>query len=198
MGCSSSRWHSLDCNVQNKLQNVAEMTTSLSKGKSNISRTVSRWLNLVLGDSADTLRDIPINSLSVVGVTYSEEDVTAFQDAVKGALPGQPDAPIEFSGPFDTTAAQAASGTGVVPALSGSHTVLSALVGGMTPRSLDIQIGMRQTWETGEPQFGISKSATSGYIITKYDVDPSAGTYSARAVLYPGSALPAFGTAAEA
>jgi hypothetical protein len=155
-------------------------------------RTVSKFTKFIIGDSGNVLRSIPINTLSVVGVEYDERDLTAWQDAVKGALPDMPDAPIEFGGPFDTTAAAA------VPALSGSHTILSALNGVQTPRTIDIQIGIRQTWEDGEPQFGISQSATSGYIVTKYTVDLSSMTYSAKAVLYPGSSLPAWGTTAEA
>ena len=160
-------------------------------------RTVTRYVNFVISDTGDTLRDIPINSLSVCGVTYEEQDLTAFQDAVRGALPGMPDAPIEISGPFDTTAAQAASGTGAVPALSGSHTVLSGLCGDMTPRTLDVQIGVRHTWETGEPQFGISGTATVGYLCTAYTVNLDDMTYSAKFALFPGSTLPAWGTNPE-
>src|SRR3990167_3353353 len=155
-------------------------------------RTTFKNLDLRISDSGNgTIRSIPINSLSVVGVVYDEVDLTAWQDAVKGSLPSMPDAPIDFGGPWDTSAA-AAAGT-----LSGSHTILSAVNGAMTPLMLDIQFGMRHAWESGEPQFGITASATSGYIVTKYVVDPSTMMYSARAVLYPGSALPAFGTAAE-
>ena len=155
-------------------------------------RTVSKFTKFVIGDSGNVLRSIPINTLSVVGVEYDEEDLTAWQDAVKGALSNMPDAPIEFGGPFDTSAAVA------VANLSGSHTVLSVLNGLLVPRTIDIQIGIRQAWEAGEPQFGISQTATSGYIITKYNVDLSSMTYSAKAVLYPGSALPAWDIAAEA
>lgn len=164
----------------------------------NTGRTVSRWTNFIIEDSGTTLREIPINTLSICGVTYEEQDLTAFQDAVKGALPGMPDAPIEISGPFDTTAAQTASASGVAPALSGSHTILSGINGLSTPLSLDVQIGVRHTWETGEPQFGISQSATSGYLCVNYTVDLSTMTYSAKFVLFPGSSLPAWGTAAEA
>jgi len=161
-------------------------------------RTVSKFTNLVMSDDSNALRDVPINTLSVCGVTYEEQDVHAFQDAVMSALPGMPDAPIDFSGPFDTTAAQAASGTGVVPALSGPHSMLSTMNGAYTPRSVDVQIGMRQTWETGEPQFGLTATATSGYLVTSYNVNLDDMTYSATLRLYPGSSLPAWGTAAEA
>ncbi|MHC4464842.1 MAG: hypothetical protein ACYS30_25945, partial [Planctomycetota bacterium] len=94
-------------------------------------------------------------------------------DAVKTALPNHPDAPIEVSGLFDSSVVQAASGTGVAPALSGAHTVLSGLAGALTPLTLDVQFGIRQTWETGEPQFGITSSATSGYVCTSYTVNPT-------------------------
>lgn len=157
----------------------------------NVGRTTSKWLNFIVGDSADTLRNIPVNNVSIVGVTYEEHDMTAFQDAVKGALPGMPDAPIEVTGPLDTAAAAAS------PTLSGSHTVLAGIIGNPTPRTIDVQFGMRHAWETGEPQFGVSKSATSGYILMAYTVDPNAMTYTATFRLLNGSALPAFGTAAE-
>lgn len=156
----------------------------------NTGRTTFKNVNFIIHDGT-ALRNIPINSLSAVGVVYDEVDLTAFQDAVRGRLPAMPDAPIEIGGPFDTTAA------GASPALSGSHTVLSALNGAQTPRSLDIQIGMRHAWESGEPQFGLTSSATSGYVVTSYIVNPAEGTYTARLVLFPGSALPAWGTAAE-
>ena len=165
-------------------------------------RTVSRRINFAISDAAGTLRDIPIDGISIVGVTYEEQDLTAFQDAVRGALPNMPDAPIDIHGPWSSKAATAASAAGAVPALSGSHTVLSALVGvyPTTPCTLDVQFGVRQTWETGEPQFGISGSTggagLSGYICTKYTVNDDL-TYDARFVLFPGSLLPAWGTKIE-
>ena len=161
-------------------------------------RTVSRWVNFVIEDSAQTIRDIPINSISMVGVVYEEQDLTAFQDLVKGALPNMPDAPIEITGPWSTAAAQAASGSAVAPALSGSHTVLNDLPGAMLPLTLDVQFGDRATYTDGAAQFGISQSATSGYICTSYTVNADDSTYSARFVLFPGSALPAWGVAVEA
>lgn len=154
-------------------------------------RTTFKHVRFIINDSGAALRHIPISSLSVVGVQYDEQDITAFQDAVRGRLPSMPDAPIEFGGPFDSSAAATS------PTLSGSHTILSALNGGMTPLTLDIQLGVRHDWEAGEPQFGLTKTATSGYIVTNYTVNPQEGTYSARAVLFPGSALPAWGTTAE-
>ena len=161
-------------------------------------RTVSRFINFVISDDSNALRDVPINDISVCGVVYEEQDMTAFQDAVKGALPNMPDAPIDISGPLDTTASSGASGTGTVPSLTGSHVVLMNLNGGMTPRSVDVQFGIQRTWTTDDPQFGITASATSGYLVTGYTINGSDMTYSASLRLYPGSAIPAWGTAAEA
>lgn len=158
-------------------------------------RTVSKWVRFVVDDSAGTPREIPINSISVVGLRYDEQDVTAFQDAVKSALANQPEAPIEVSGPWDTSAAVAAAGSAAAPTLSGSHTVLNGINGGGTPLSLGVYFGVRHFWETGEPVFGISSTATTGYTCTSYTVDPSNMTYTARFAVYPGS-VPAWGTAA--
>jgi len=159
-------------------------------------RTVSRWVNFSVEDAA-AMRDIPFNTLSVCGITYEEQDLTAFQDAVKGALPGMPDAPIEISGPFDTTAVVTAAASTAAPALSGSHTVLSVINGGSDPKALDIKFGIRTHWEDGAPQFGITPTAVSGYLCVNYTVDVSTMLYTARFVLYPGSAIPAWGTAIE-
>ena len=155
-------------------------------------RTVARWTDFIIEGSDTTIRSIPIDSINGVGLTYDEVDLTAFQDACKGALPETPDCVITITGPFDTTAA-AAVGT-----LSGSHTILSAIVGGVTPLSLDFQVGIRHAWETGEPQFGISQSATSGFLCRSYDPDINTGKYSASFGMFPGSSAPAWGTEAEA
>ena len=155
-------------------------------------RTTYKHLLFFIGDSANTLRSLPIDSLSAVGLKYDEQELTAWQDAVKGRLPTMPDAPLEFGGPLDTSAA-VSTATG----LSGSHTVLVPLVGSETPRTVDIRFGIRAAPEADSPQFGISQSATSGYIVTSYEVDPKSMTFKARAVLIPGSVLPAFGTTAE-
>lgn len=154
-------------------------------------RTVSRWLQFNISDSGDTLRSIPINSINDVGLDYPYKDLTAFQDALKGALPETPDCVIKISGPFDNSVA-AAAGT-----LSGSHTILSGIVGGNTPLSLDVQVGIRHAWEADEPQFGITASTTSGFLCTKYNVNLDDGTYEAEFSMYPGSSAPAWGTAAE-
>lgn len=157
----------------------------------NTGRTTSKWTDFRVDDSSGTLRSIPVDSINGVGLTYDEVDLTAFQDAIHGALPAHPDCTITITGPFDTTTAQTA-GT-----LSGSHTILSAINGGVTPLTIDVQVGMRHAWESGEPQFGITSSTTSGFLCFDYQPDINAGKYSAKFRMFPGSSAPAWGTTAE-
>lgn len=161
-------------------------------------RTVTKYVNFVIDDSGGTIRDVPINSVSLLGILFEEQNLTAFQDAVMGRLPNMPDAPITISGPFDTTAVVAASGTGVVPALSGSHIVLEPVNGLFTPLTVDVQFGIQATWSTGDPQFGITATAANGYLVFDYRVDPNTMIYTCELRLFPGSASPAWGTGAEA
>jgi len=159
-------------------------------------RTVKRWVRFVVDDSAGTLREIPVDSINGVGLEYPEGDVTAFQDAMRGVLPDTPDCTISISGPVDNSAAQAAAASGAAPVLSGSHTVLSAIAGRSTPLTLGIYIGIGHYWETGEPVFGITSSATAGFLCLSYIVDPGTMKYTATFKVYPGSTAPAWGTTA--
>jgi len=158
---------------------------------SQTGRTVSKWVDFRIDDSGGTMRSIPVDSIGNVGLEYPEADLTAFQDAMRGALPETPTCEFNISGPFDNSVV-AAAGT-----LSGSHTVLNPINGGNTPLSLDIQIGIRHAWESGEPQFGISSSATSGFLVRDYVVDLETMKYTATIYMYPGSDAPAWGTTAE-
>lgn len=153
-------------------------------------RTVSRYVRFILGDSGNVLRNIPVNTIGGIGFENDVVDLTAFQDAVKNVMLNLPGATISFGGPFDNTAA---AGT---PALSGSHIVLVALVDVNVPRSLDIQFGIQTAWTAGDPQFGMTRSATSGVVLTKYTVNPESMMYSAELQIF-GSVAPAWGTAAE-
>ena len=161
-------------------------------------RTVSKWFNFVVDDSAGVIRDIPVYTVSLVGVQYEEQDLTALADQVTGAMANMPDCPIEITGPMSTKAAQAASGTGVAAAYSGSHTVLEPISRTVIALTLDCQFGIQALWATTMPQFGISMVAgVTGYVCTSYVVDPATMTYTCKFALWAGSALPAWGTAAE-
>lgn len=164
----------------------------------NTGRTPSKFLRFIIDDSAGTLREVPANRIGNIGLTYPEVDLSAFQDAVSGFLQGRPDFALEFGGAFDTVAAAAVAASGAAPVLSGSHTVLQPITGLMVPLSWGVYFGVRHYWETGEPVFGISSSATSGMLLFDYQVVPGEQDlmYSAKLRLYPGSSAPAWGTSA--
>lgn len=145
-------------------------------------RTHAKHIKVYLDNSGGTLTDITAytNNVGTIGLTYETQDVTAFSDGVKNIVIGQPTAPLTIGGPFDTTI----------------HTHMTGINGVATPLSLDIQIGIRHTWEAGEPQFGITSSATVGYLCHSYTVDIGANTWSAQLDVY-GATAPAWGTAAE-
>lgn len=145
-------------------------------------RTTFKYVEFHVDDSGGTLQQLTdLMGLSVVGLQYDEQDVTAFADAVKNALPGHPDAPITARFRFSTDVVD--------------H--LKDINGQQTPLSLDIRFGIRQAWEAGEPQFGITSDSTDGYICTGFTVNPDDMTVEAQFVLMGGSTAPAWGTAAE-
>ncbi len=145
-------------------------------------RTHSKHITVKLDNSGGTLTDITayVNSVGSIGVTYDTQDVTAFSDGSKNIVIGQPALPLTIGGPFDTVI----------------HSQMTGINGAATPLSLDIQVGIRHTWEAGEPQFGITSSATSGYLCHSYVVDMQANTWSAQLDVF-GPTAPAWGTAAE-
>jgi hypothetical protein len=163
-------------------------------------RTVGKYVRFLIKDSGAVLREIPVDKIGDVGLTYPEVELTAIQDAVQGFLAGLPGFSLEIEGPLDNSSAVAAAGSGAAPTLSGSHTVLNPVNGLTTPLSLGIYIGMGRYWTTGDPVFGLSSSSTNGVIVTSY-VMQGLGTqdparYKAKIAMYPGSAAPAWGTAA--
>ena len=155
-------------------------------------RTVGKYFKLQIEDSGGTMRDIPVTTAGGVGITYDEVDLTALQDALKGVLAGQGNASVTITGPFDNTAAQAASASGAAAALSGSHTVLQPLNGGQTGRSAGFYIGIQGYWATGDPVFG----GIDSFIVTDYTVDMATGMYSSKIAYKAGATAPAWGTTA--
>jgi len=145
-------------------------------------RTHAKHITVKLDNSSGTLTDITayVNNIGTVGLTYDTQDVTAFSDGVKNIVIGQPEAPLTISGPFDTVI----------------HAQMIAINGAVAPLSLDIQVGIRHAWEAGEPQFGITSSATVGYLCHSYTVDMQNNTWSAQLNVF-GATAPAWGTAAE-
>lgn len=161
-------------------------------------RTVSRWSLFIVDDVGGTLRSLPINTINGVGLEFEAKDITAWQDAIKGSLPGQPSCSIDIAGPLTTDAAVT-----VAAGVSGSHTILAAIqaAGGVqttgVPLTLDFRAGMRHAWEAGEPQFGITGGTTDGYWMSSYIPNWNDSSYTAKFEIYAGSTAPAWGTTAE-
>jgi hypothetical protein len=137
----------------------------------NTGRTNVKWIQVFLSNSSGILTEITsyVNSVGTLGMTYDTTDVTAYADFVKNFTVGQPGAPISISGPFDTTlyAMMIAYSTAGRTTISGWGL------------SFDVRIGIQHAWTAGEPVFGITGSANSGYQITSFTVDTSAMTWQA-------------------
>ena len=158
-------------------------------------RTASKYMKFQIEDSGGTLRDIPVGSFGDIGITYDEVDVSSLQEAVKGMLSGQGNFSVTITGPFDNTAAATASASGEASEdhMSGSHTVLSALNGGNTPRAFGVYIGVQADWSTGDPVFG----ADNCVIVTDYKCNDGVN-YSATISHVSGGTAPSWGTTAIA
>lgn len=162
----------------------AIITYILALGTAQTGRSVSRWTDIYLDDSGGTLRKLSgVKTISGLGLNFPIEDVTALSDAVKNGLPNTPEAQIEIGGKLDNTAS------------IGTHIVLSGVNGLSVPLTFDVRFGIQHAWEAGEPQWGITSSATSGMLVTKYEVDQELNFTATLIVM--GPTAPAWGTAAE-
>lgn len=143
-------------------------------------RSNAKFIQVYLDDSGGTLTDITagVNTVGQVGLTADTQDNTNWSDGVKNITIGQPAAPLTIGGAWNTVI----------------HSHMTAIDRGVTPLSLDIRVGVRHAWEAGEPQFGITSSATSGYLVAGYTTDFV--TWSANLDVF-GPTAPAWGTAAE-
>ncbi len=157
-------------------------------------RTTPLFAKLQIEDTGGVMRDIPVLEIGGVGVNYEEFDVSALQDQVKGFMQGMGTFELTISGPFDTSAAVTASGSGQAAGtyLSGSHTVLEPLNGGATPRAFGVYFGVQGHWATNDPVFG----ADNCVIVTGYTVDPAKMTYSCKLAHAGGGTMPDWGTSA--
>lgn len=123
----------------------------------NTGRTHPKYLTTMIDNSSGTLTDLSayVDSNGTFGLKFEEQDVTGMSDAIKNIVIGRPEAPLKIVFKFDTAVI--------------AH--LSPLAGRNTPLSLDFRVGVGHTWEAGEPCFGISSSATSGYVLSEFTTD---------------------------
>ena len=141
-------------------------------------RTHDKYTQFWLDDSSGTLTNLSAhtNNVGAVGLDYEVTDVTGFSAEVHNFLNGYPTAPLQVTFLFDTV---------VITHLSALNV--------NTPLSLGIYYGIRHAWESGEPTFGISSSATSGYVFGGFTV--SSGVVTAKFNVF-GPTAPAWGTSA--
>lgn len=113
-------------------------------------RTNEQYQSFLLDNSSGTLTDLSayVKSIGSYGLKFAWQDVTGWSDAIKNGTIGRPEAPLQVVFQTDTVV----------------YAHLIAL-NRNTPLSLDIRVGIRHAWQSGEPTFGISSSATSGYIL---------------------------------
>lgn len=158
-------------------------------------RTSSRFLRFIIGDVDGVLREIPIDKINGIGLSYTEVDSSALQDSVRGMLLGKPGLSLQITGPLDNSEAQAIAGESEAAVLSGSYDVLRRLNGLIIPRSFAVAIGMHDYWRIKSPVFGISSTTVDGCIVTEFSViqNNEAMEYSARISMLSGSAAPQWG-----
>ena len=143
-------------------------------------RTNIKFVGFFLDNSAGTLTDLTayLKNPGTVGPQFDTLAVEAVSDGAKNVTVGIPAMPLTIEFIWDTVVI----------------THLSAL-SPQTPLSLDIRYGVRQTYTAGEPQFGISMTSTSGYVLTGYTCN---GVESITATFDVfGATAPAFGIAVE-
>ncbi len=158
-------------------------------------RTHQKFVKVQIDDSGGTLRDIPVNTIGDVGLTSEAQDQTAWQDLIMSSMVGLPSFETTIGGPFSNLAAASASGSGAAPTLSGSHTVLAGINNANTPLTFGVYVGIQDNWSSGDPAFGLTSSATVGFLLHDYLVNLDTMTYTAKIVLFAGSSAPAWGTA---
>jgi hypothetical protein len=144
-------------------------------------KTHKKFTEFWLDNSAGTLTNLSsdVKAIGAVGLQGETIDITAYSDRVHNFLTGWPTAQIKVTFYWSTTVI----------------THLSALTE-YVPLTLDVRYGVRQSWVSGEPQFGITSDSTHGYICTGFQ-ETGSETIDATFDVYGGTA-PAWGTTAEA
>jgi len=144
-------------------------------------KTNARYIKVSIDDIGDSARDISasVSDVSGVGLDFATQDVTAYSDGVINFTLGHPSAEIDISGPLNNTAT------------TGGHTIFAAMIDAPYSQdsyTLTVQIGIRATPTTGDPEF------EGEYLLSSYTVNGDA-TYTAH--LVPATATaPAWGTVA--
>lgn len=149
-----------------------------------MTRTLNRYVTFYINNAADALVQLTsINQIGGLSLESPAVEMHAWADALKGVLLDTPSFSTSIGGVFD----------------SADHAVLIAINNTQTARSFDVRVGMGAAYQAGvDPQFGITKSATSGVLIHNYTVNFDSMTWTAQLDMLAGSSAPAWGNANEA
>jgi hypothetical protein len=147
----------------------------------NTGVTHLKYLQVHMDDSAGTLTNLSayVNAPGTFGLKYEEVSVVALSDAIKGIVKGWPESPISLQFIPHTTA----------------FSFLTGIITANTPLAFDFRIGVLHAWESGEPTYGLTGTATNGILCTGFTFDGSMIT--ATFNMSPGSAAPAWSTSAH-
>lgn len=123
----------------------------------NTGPTNTIWLGVWIDNSAGTLTDLSIYCLDPGshGLEFAKAVQTGIGERIENFTLGNPSAPLKMKFRFDTVVA--------------AHFVALLAVTPRAPLSIDFRHGIGHAWESGEPTFGMTSSATSGYLLTKVD-----------------------------
>lgn len=111
-----------------------------------------KWLGLWVDNVSGTLTDLSlyVTDPGEHGLEFAKAVQTGIGERVENFTLGNPSAALTMKFRYDTVVA--------------AH--FSALIDRLTPLSVDYRHGIGHAWEAGEPTFGCTSSATSGYIVT--------------------------------
>lgn len=147
----------------------------------NTGRTVSRYFEVWLDNAAGVLTQVKVDTIGDIGLDNPESDLTALLDAIRGVLLDTPSFATTIGGPLSTD----------------THTHLTGVAGRNTPLAGDFRLGINHVWEAGEPTFGITGSATNGFLLSNYKVTNNGTKWSANISVFAGSTAPEWNTVAH-
>ena len=121
-----------------------------------MAKLIGKFVTVQVDNSAGTLTAITSDVSEVtLPSEFDEVEVTGYSDAAKNYLSGLQEFSIDVNGFFNPAAT------------TGSHTVLSGIVGNLAAtRTVTIDIGQNAAPATGDPEI------TGEFYCTKYDVGP--------------------------
>jgi hypothetical protein len=121
--------------------------------------THSQFVTITYNSQAITCS---ISSISGIGESYEEADVTTLCDAIMTAIHGRKTVNLDASGPFNTTAT------------TGAHNVVQPLNGDPDGATLTIAIGDNAAPTGGDPEFEVTNMGVFSYIVEASGGTPTA------------------------